>query len=120
MVIGGTSMLPGFKHRLMTELQDLVSTPKYRSQLGINTFKFHSPPAKDNCVGWLGGISRYSLCLLLDFFYSCVLQNERKWIMNALSKKNLYALKDERFIGIGTGVGAIEVIQQKRIDKLSR
>jgi len=52
-------MLPGFKHRLMTELRDLVATPKYQSRLGINTFKFHSPPAKDNCVAWLGGISYY-------------------------------------------------------------
>lgn len=60
-VIGGTSMLPGFKHRLMTELQDLVATPKYRPQLGINTFKFHSPPAKDNCVAWLGGAMFASL-----------------------------------------------------------
>jgi len=60
-------MLPGFKHRLMTELQHLVATPKYRSQLGINSFKFHSPPAKDNYVAWLGGIC-----------YLHVLQNEFK------------------------------------------
>lgn len=54
-------MLPGFKHRLMTELQDLVTAPKYRSKLGISTFKFHSPPAKDNYVAWLGGTLHYSL-----------------------------------------------------------
>jgi len=52
-------MLPGFKHRLMTELRDLIDTPKYRSQLGITTFKLHSPPAKDNCVAWLGGITYF-------------------------------------------------------------
>jgi len=60
-VTGGTAMLPGFKHRLMTELKDLVATPKYRSQLGISTFKFHSPPGRDNYMAWLGGISHYSL-----------------------------------------------------------
>jgi actin-related protein 10 len=54
-IIGGTSMLPGFKHRLMTELHDIVAMPKYQSQLAINTFKFHTAPAKENCVAWLGG-----------------------------------------------------------------
>jgi len=78
-------MLRGFKHRLMTELQDLVATPKYRSQLGISTFKFHSPPAKDNCVAWLGGIS----CnfIMSPLFTPVLLQNRRKWVKNALLKK---------------------------------
>jgi actin-related protein 10 len=48
-------MLPGFKHRLMCELLDIVSTAKYKAELGNLTFKFHSPPAKENYVAWLGG-----------------------------------------------------------------
>jgi actin-related protein 10 len=55
-IIGGTPMLPGFKHRLMNELLDMVSTVKYKSELGNLTFKFHSPPAKENYVAWLGGV----------------------------------------------------------------
>jgi len=54
-IMGGTSMLPGFKHRLMTELHSLVkSEGKYKEQLAIRTFKFHQPPAKENYVAWLG------------------------------------------------------------------
>jgi len=66
-------MLPGFKHRLMTELHDLMATPKYQSQLGISTFKFHSPPAKENCVAWLGGIAFLAvLCFLCNLLVLCI------------------------------------------------
>uniref|UniRef100_A0A8C2MTX6 Actin-related protein 10 n=1 Tax=Cricetulus griseus TaxID=10029 RepID=A0A8C2MTX6_CRIGR len=40
-VIGGTSMLPGFLHRLLAEIWYLVEKPKYKKTLG-------------NCVAWLG------------------------------------------------------------------
>jgi actin-related protein 10 len=54
-VTGGTAMLMGFKHRLMRELNDLAQTEKYKQELGSLTFKFHTPPAKDNYTAWLGG-----------------------------------------------------------------
>uniref|UniRef100_A0A8I3P6V8 Actin-related protein 10 n=1 Tax=Canis lupus familiaris TaxID=9615 RepID=A0A8I3P6V8_CANLF len=54
-VIGGTSMLPGFLHRLLSEIRYLVEKPKYKKALGTKTFRIHNPPAKANCVAWLGG-----------------------------------------------------------------
>ncbi|XP_048649744.1 actin-related protein 10 isoform X2 [Marmota marmota marmota] len=54
-VIGGTSMLPGFLHRLLAEIRYLVEKPKYQKALGTKTFRIHTPPAKANCVAWLGG-----------------------------------------------------------------
>uniref|UniRef100_M3Y3S8 Actin related protein 10 n=1 Tax=Mustela putorius furo TaxID=9669 RepID=M3Y3S8_MUSPF len=54
-VIGGTSMLPGFLHRLLAEIRYLVEKPKYNKALGTKTFRIHTPPAKANCVAWLGG-----------------------------------------------------------------
>ncbi|XP_025775115.1 actin-related protein 10 [Puma concolor] len=54
-VIGGTSMLPGFLHRLLAEIRYLVEKPKYKKVLGTKTFRIHTPPAKANCVAWLGG-----------------------------------------------------------------
>ncbi|XP_063216770.1 actin-related protein 10 [Bacillus rossius redtenbacheri] len=55
LVIGGTSMALGFKARLQSELKHLVQTSKYASKLAVRTFKFHTPPAKENYVAWLGG-----------------------------------------------------------------
>ncbi|XP_048343026.1 actin-related protein 10, partial [Sphaerodactylus townsendi] len=54
-VIGGTAMLPGFLHRLMAEIRHLVEKPKYKETLATKAFRVHSPPAKPNCVAWLGG-----------------------------------------------------------------
>ncbi|XP_013920234.1 PREDICTED: actin-related protein 10 [Thamnophis sirtalis] len=54
-VIGGTAMLPGFLHRLMAEIRYLVEKPKYKEILASKTFRVHVPPAKPNCVAWLGG-----------------------------------------------------------------
>uniref|UniRef100_A0A2K6NX25 Actin related protein 10 n=1 Tax=Rhinopithecus roxellana TaxID=61622 RepID=A0A2K6NX25_RHIRO len=54
-VVGGTSMLPGFLHRLLAEIRYLVEKPKYKKVLGTKTFRIHTPPAKANCVAWLGG-----------------------------------------------------------------
>ena len=55
-VIGGTSMAPGFKARLADELKDLREKPRYKQRLFVDAFKFHSPPAKENYVAWLGGL----------------------------------------------------------------
>lgn len=54
LLMGGTAMAPGFKFRLLAEIKHLLNKPKY-SKLAIKTFKFHSPPAKENYVAWLGG-----------------------------------------------------------------
>lgn len=54
-IIGGTSMLAGFHHRLRAELYDLLKTPKYQKQMAIKEFRFHQLPAKQNYAAWLGG-----------------------------------------------------------------
>lgn len=48
-------MLPGFLHRLLAEIRYLVEKPKYKKTLATKTFRIHTPPAKANCVAWLGG-----------------------------------------------------------------
>ncbi|XP_062595456.1 protein phosphatase 1 regulatory subunit 37-like [Saccostrea cucullata] len=54
-IIGGTSMLPGFHHRLCVELYHLLKNNKYQNELSIKLFKFHKLPTKENCACWLGG-----------------------------------------------------------------
>ncbi|XP_046664022.1 actin-related protein 10 isoform X2 [Homalodisca vitripennis] len=54
-LVGGSVMVPGFKARLLAELQLLLESPQYKDQLNINTFKFHNPPGKENYIAWLGG-----------------------------------------------------------------
>jgi len=53
-IIGGTSMMPGFKSRLNQELKSLLSDNKY-DQLNINHFKIYKPPGQPNYTSWLGG-----------------------------------------------------------------
>lgn len=54
-VIGGTSMLPGFKHRLKTELDHLKSTDnRYSKLVTIEKFLFHKLLCKENYASWLG------------------------------------------------------------------
>ena len=53
-IIGGTSMMPGFKSRLNQELKSLLSDNKY-DQLSINHFKIYKPPGQPNYTSWLGG-----------------------------------------------------------------
>ncbi|XP_064603008.1 actin-related protein 10-like [Liolophura sinensis] len=54
-VTGGAAMLTGFYHRLQQELLHLLKQPKYKRDLAISGFRFHQPPAKENCSAWLGG-----------------------------------------------------------------
>lgn len=54
-LIGGTAMLPGFAHRLIDELKELLNRPHYKERLAISTFKVHKPPAEANYTAWLGG-----------------------------------------------------------------
>lgn len=53
-VMGGSAMIPGFKHRLLAEIRSLLNEPYYKNRTAIKTFKFHSPPAKENYIAWLG------------------------------------------------------------------
>lgn len=55
LVTGGTANLPGLKARLAHELRYLVTQPPYNERLHIREFKFHTAPAHDNSVAWLGG-----------------------------------------------------------------
>lgn len=54
-IIGGTSMLPGFQHRIISELYALMKKPKYQQDLSVKKFKMYKLPAKENYAAWLGG-----------------------------------------------------------------
>lgn len=53
-LVGGTTMMPGFKARLNQELKSLLNIKKY-SSLKIDRFKVHQPPGRPNFTSWLGG-----------------------------------------------------------------
>lgn len=55
LLTGGTSMLPGIKSRLSSELKYLIDQPLYKDKCFMKEFKFHSAPAKENYISWLGG-----------------------------------------------------------------
>ena len=65
-LIGGTSMAHGFKHRLLQELHSKLQSLKYQKKLCIQTLKLHEPPVKANCVAWLGSSIFGSLEVLAD------------------------------------------------------
>jgi len=54
LLVGGTTMMPGFKSRLNQELKHLLSSPKY-SNIKVSNFKMFKPPAQANYTSWLGG-----------------------------------------------------------------
>lgn len=60
-------MLPGFLHRLLAEIRYLVEKPKYKKTLATKTFRIHTPPAKANCVAWLGGKNFFFFFFLILF-----------------------------------------------------
>lgn len=52
---GGTTMLPGFKHRFLVELNELVKTEeRYKEAFAECEFRIHNPPTHGNLVSWLG------------------------------------------------------------------
>jgi len=53
-LIGGTSVMPGFRHRLMQELHVALRSPRYKDVLFIKTIKMHKTPVPENCAAWLG------------------------------------------------------------------
>jgi len=54
LLVGGTTMMPGFKARLNQELKSLLATPKYE-HMKISSFNAFKPPAQPNYTAWLGG-----------------------------------------------------------------
>ena len=56
LLVGGTTMMPGFKARLNQELKSLLASPKYEN-IKISTFKMFKPPAQPNYTAWLGKLS---------------------------------------------------------------
>lgn len=54
LVAGGTSMLPGFSHRLLSELEDLIVQEERYKPLSECKFRIHNPPVPANIVSWLG------------------------------------------------------------------
>lgn len=52
--IGGGSMIPGMKSRLVAEVKDLQQHPKYSSRIALKSIKVHRPPGKANYLAWLG------------------------------------------------------------------
>lgn len=53
-LIGGTTMTPGFRARLKVELEKQLQFDRY-SSLNIKTLAFHNLPCKENYAAWLGG-----------------------------------------------------------------
>lgn len=55
-LIGGTTMLFGFKHRLVEEINYLLEqSPIYSKSFHFKPFKYHQAPSHDNYTAWLGG-----------------------------------------------------------------
>ncbi|XP_020614461.1 actin-related protein 10-like [Orbicella faveolata] len=65
-LIGGTVMTPGFKHRLLQEIYCLLQSPRYKENLFIKTIKMHRTPVSPNCTSWLGGAIFGALEVLAD------------------------------------------------------
>lgn len=55
LVAGGGAALPGVKARLAAELRQMITDEPYSSKLFVSEFKFHTGPARENCVAWCGG-----------------------------------------------------------------
>jgi actin-related protein 10 len=53
-VVGGTSMIKGFKARLFQELKHLLKKEPYCSRLHVGDFKLHQAPGKANFSCWSG------------------------------------------------------------------
>ncbi|KAJ7365540.1 Actin- protein 10 [Desmophyllum pertusum] len=65
-LIGGTVMTPGFKHRLLQEMYCLLQSSEYKENLFIKTIKMHQTPVSANCTSWLGGAIFGALEVLAD------------------------------------------------------
>ena len=54
-VMGGTCMLEGFKSRLVSEINFLLSEKIYSDKLVFSKLGYHVPPCLENYTAWLGG-----------------------------------------------------------------
>ena len=55
-IIGGSSMIPGFTHRLFHEVNKCIELiPHYKSLIHCTGIKVHRLPCKANYAAWLGG-----------------------------------------------------------------
>ena len=53
-IIGGTSMILGFKARLFQEIKHLLTQDPYKDKLLLEELKLHATPAKANFASWSG------------------------------------------------------------------
>ena len=55
-IVGGTSMIPGFKTRLVEEMRSLLASEghKYKDSLHIDDILAHKLPCKANYAAWTG------------------------------------------------------------------
>eukprot|EP01117_Protostelium_nocturnum_P011688 TRINITY_DN4255_c0_g1_i1.p1 TRINITY_DN4255_c0_g1~~TRINITY_DN4255_c0_g1_i1.p1 ORF type:complete len:483 (+),score=108.34 TRINITY_DN4255_c0_g1_i1:151-1599(+) len=68
LIIGGTSMIPGFKSRLMREIRLLTQHPSFSELSGLkDQFCLLKCPHQSNCVGWIAGSVIGSLDLWSTF-----------------------------------------------------
>lgn len=80
-LIGGTVMIPGFKHRLYKEIKHLSSkSERYKKLSFANDFKFHQLPCKENYASWLGAsiFSTSDLLSMRSTTYEQYLKNNEK------------------------------------------
>lgn len=89
LVIGGTSMTPGFRARLLAELKDLLSSEEYSKKLPLGVaLKFHKAPAKDNYASWLGGLYDYHIEKYMYLIHRSKLNASVKTIVSFLFSLN--------------------------------
>lgn len=80
-LIGGSTMLAGFKHRLFKEIQHLAMQSKRYKELSFaDSFKFHRLPCKENYASWLGAsiFSTSDLLSMRSTTYEQYLKNDER------------------------------------------
>ena len=65
-VVGGTSMSPGFLSRFYAELNHILSTEPYVKKLFFKRFAFHKAAVPENCCIWQGGAMFSALEILAE------------------------------------------------------
>lgn len=92
LLIGGTTMIPGFKARLKEELEHQLKNERY-SKLHLKNFAFHSPPCKENYASWLGGKLSYNFLLVVfwnNFILGAIYGATELLNMKAITKENYF------------------------------
>ena len=77
-------MLPGFKSRLVAELNELLQRSPYKEELAIQNLKFHQIPAKENYVAWLGG-----KCYIYTMHAYSIQSDTGTWESNVKSARSI-------------------------------